>query len=267
MLSNLAREGLFTHQIRTSEELAGWLLSHSFAQSFVSLLSLDQLCATNVLTALTHSSFINESSIELNHFERLEFLGDAVLDLIVSSDLFDRYPSKSEGELSKARSLLVNAESLTSLAIELNWHQYMLVSKSFQESDLMKHPTLLADSLESLLGVAYLEKGFDFAREIFSRMVANWEEKTDKSFYQSFESEQSDPKGALQEFTVKTFGEYPQYLAKEVKPGMFEVTLMIKDLIVESLVSESKKKCERQLAALALNKKQEILKSLKERLC
>lgn len=267
MLSNLAREGLFTHQLHNQEELSAWLFSQPIALEFLKKYHLEKLNRTHLLCALTHSSFNNEINFQIENFERLEFLGDAVLDLIVSQELFNRFPKISEGELSKVRSLLVNAKKLSQLAIAMDLDQWVMAGKGFSAQQLREHPSLLADSLESILGAAFNEHGLSYACEIFSLVIANWEKKEDKTFYTLEGIEESDPKGSLQEFTVKTFGQYPAYVAREINPGTFEVQLMINDIVIGVQSGESKKTCERELALLALKNKEELKKMIKERLC
>lgn len=110
--------------------------------------------------ALTHKSYSNEHpGVDAPHNERLEFLGDAVLDLCVSDLLFQRYPQLSEGELTRVRAELVNEGSLAPLGEQLGLGGYLLLGKGEEGSGGRQKPSLLADALEALLGAVYRDGG------------------------------------------------------------------------------------------------------------
>src|SRR3989344_6875578 len=116
----------------------------------------------NILTqALTHRSYINENpSFHLSHNERLEFLGDAVLELIVTDYLFAKYPEKAEGELTSWRAALVNAKMLSSLGKEIGLSAFLLLSKGETRETGKSRDYIVANAFEALVGAIYLDLGY-----------------------------------------------------------------------------------------------------------
>ncbi|RHW39679.1 ribonuclease III [Lysinibacillus yapensis] len=122
--------------------------------------------------AFTHSSYVNEHRRKLfTDNERLEFLGDAVLELSVSKYLFERYPHMSEGELTKLRASIVCEPSLVIFANELNFGKYVLLGKGEELTGGRERPALLADVFESFIGALYLDLGLDVVVEFLERIV------------------------------------------------------------------------------------------------
>ncbi|MFC5558025.1 ribonuclease III [Ureibacillus thermophilus] len=122
--------------------------------------------------AFTHSSYVNEH--RKKHFtdnERLEFLGDAVLELSISKYLFDRYPHMSEGELTKLRAAIVCEPSLVIFANELNFGKYVLLGKGEELTGGRERPALLADVFESYIGALYLDQGLEKVFQFLERVV------------------------------------------------------------------------------------------------
>lgn len=122
--------------------------------------------------AFTHSSYVNEH--RKKHFadnERLEFLGDAVLELSISKFLYERYPHMSEGELTKLRASIVCEPSLVIFANELNFGKYVLLGKGEELTGGRERPALLADVFESFIGALYLDQGMDAVVKFLSRVV------------------------------------------------------------------------------------------------
>jgi ribonuclease-3 len=117
--------------------------------------------------ALSHRSFIGvhgEDRLESN--ERLEFLGDAVLDLIVAHELFQRYPDKAEGELTELKSLLVSRPTLQQTALDVGIGDALLLSENEEATGGRKRPSILADAFEAVLGAIYIDGGFEAVRNI-----------------------------------------------------------------------------------------------------
>ncbi|MDO8470705.1 MAG: ribonuclease III [bacterium] len=116
----------------------------------------------DILTqALTHRSYINENpDFHLSHNERMEFLGDAVLELIVTDFLFSQYPEKAEGELTSWRAALVNAKMLSSLAKEIGLNDFLLLSKGESRETGKARDYILANAFEALVGAMYLDPGY-----------------------------------------------------------------------------------------------------------
>src|SRR3989344_5936020 len=107
--------------------------------------------------AFVHRSYLNENpDFRLNHNERLEFLGDAVLELIVTEELYKKYPEKAEGDLTNWRAALVNAKMLTSVAEELGFNEFLLLSRGETKELGKARAYILANTFEALIGAIYL---------------------------------------------------------------------------------------------------------------
>ena len=128
-----------------------------------------------LLNAFIHRSFLNEEkSFPLSSNEKLEFLGDSVLSLIVSLYLFKHYPQFHEGEYTDIKSALVRTESLAETAKKLNLGDYLLLSKGEKQSGGFENQSILADCFEALIGAIFLEKGFDRAYQfVYNFLLKN----------------------------------------------------------------------------------------------
>ena len=120
-----------------------------------------------LLTALTHRSF------GANHNERLEFLGDSVLGLVISELLYAQLPDFSEGQLSRTRSNLVRQESLHRIALKLNLPKYLRLGAGEVKSGGLDRPSILADAVEAIIGAVYLTGGFVAAKDLVNRLFAD----------------------------------------------------------------------------------------------
>lgn len=161
--------------------------------------------------AVTHSSYANERKMNrISDYERLEFLGDAVLEMITSQFLLDKYPEKQEGELSKLRSALVCECSLAQCARELSFPDYVYLSKGERQTGGANRDSLLCDLFESVLGAIYLDGGLEPARAYVERfLLLDMEHK--QLFY--------DAKTRLQELVQKEeLGEIRYLLVDEQGP-------------------------------------------------
>ena len=122
--------------------------------------------------AFTHRSYLNENpDFKLNHNERLEFLGDAVMELIVTEHLFKDYPEKAEGDLTNWRAALVNAKMLTSVAEELGFNDYLLLSKGEAKELGKARAYILANAFEAFLGALYLDQGYKPCDEFIEKYL------------------------------------------------------------------------------------------------
>lgn len=125
--------------------------------------------------ALTHPSYANEHHFENGHLERLEFMGDAVLQLMVSDLIYNHHPEMKEGEMSLVRSKLVRAEALAGEAKKLGLDKHLNLGVGEEKSDGRNSKNILADSFEAFMAAIYLDKGFDFTfnivKEIFEKEV------------------------------------------------------------------------------------------------
>lgn len=131
-----------------------------------------------ILSAITHRSYLNEHrSATQEHNERLEFLGDAVLELVVTDYLFKKYPGKPEGELTAVRAALVNTVSLADSAQKLGINDFMLMSKGEAKDTGRARQYILANAFEACIGAIYLDRGYEEARSFIERQLFS---KTDK---------------------------------------------------------------------------------------
>ena len=155
--------------------------------------------------ALTHPSVAHESPGSTQHNQRLEFLGDAVLGLVLTRELYDRFPALGEGPLTKARAQLVNRRTLAAEARRLGLGDSLIVSRGEEASGGRQRQSALADAYEALLGAIFVDGGYDAAREFILRSLGGM-------FGALTEIPNLDnPKGELQEFLQATSPDAPQY--------------------------------------------------------
>jgi len=142
--------------------------NHQQLEKLLEQLGIPDIDKNLVWQALTHSSFANEECIP--HNERLEFLGDAVLELLTSQYLYESYPDFSEGELTRMRANLVCEPTLAEIASSLGLGELLLLGKSQLATGGKQRPSLLADAVEALLGAVYLWGGLSEAKDVFGRL-------------------------------------------------------------------------------------------------
>lgn len=129
---------------------------------------------TNVLkTALTHSSYSNERLYEIPYNERLEFLGDSVLSLVVSEYLYNRKNGLAEGKMSKMRAKLVCEESLAKCAEKIGLHNYLFLGKGEEHTGGRNRPSIMADAMEALIAALYLDAGFEKTRDFVLSLLSD----------------------------------------------------------------------------------------------
>lgn len=128
--------------------------------------------------AFTHRSYLNEHrDLEIGHNERLEFLGDAVLELIVTEYLYIKYPDSNEGELTAFRSALVNAVTMSEAASKIGMNDFLLLSKGESKDTGRARQIILANTIEALIGAIYLDQGYETAKYFISNNIFNLIEK------------------------------------------------------------------------------------------
>jgi ribonuclease-3 len=209
--------------------------------------------STDILRqALTHKSYHNENPTKTaGHNERLEFLGDAVIDLSLSTDLMNRFPELSEGELSKIRASLVNENTLAELSRELGVDEFLLLGKGEHQTGGAAKPRLLASAFEALLGALYQDADFATADGIIRKIFAARIESLDMSIHFK-----SDYKTRLQEKLQGMLKQIPQYeLESEQGPDhdkIFYVNIKVDDRVVARGSGRSKKQAEQEAAREAL---------------
>jgi len=200
-----------------------------------------------ITEALTHRSYKKE----LNN-ERLEFLGDAVMDLIVGEYLFNLFPKAEEGILSKLRAALVNEESFTRLAKRLNIGKHLLLSAAEENNNGRNKPSILSSAFEAVIGAIYLEGGFEKAKKVALKLL--------KEEFPSITPEEllKDYKTTLQEITQAHFGVVPEYkLIKASGPDHqkeFEIGVFIQDKQYATAKGKSKKTAQQEGARLTIEK-------------
>ncbi|MZH04208.1 MAG: ribonuclease III [Nitrospinae bacterium] len=200
--------------------------------------------------ALTHKSYANEKSKSLKHNERLEFLGDSVLDILVSDFLVHKYSDFAEGILSKIRAAVVNESCLAKLARKINLGDYLLLGKGEDLSGGRNKPSILADAFEALAGAVFRDGRLDAASNIFLPLLIEEIENTAESW--SFRDFKSD----LQEYTQNKLVCIPSYkVVREMGPDHakeFEVVVMIKNEVQGKGLGKSKKEAEQAAAKIAM---------------
>ena len=161
---------------------------------------------SHLLTAITHRSYLNEHrEATWDHNERLEFLGDAVLELVVTDYLFKKYPDKPEGELTAVRAALVNTVSLAGASEELGINEYLLMSKGEAKDVGRARQYILANAFEACIGAIYLDQGYDTAEKfIADRLFPKTDEIVQKRLWQ-------DPKSRFQELAQEHVSVTPTY--------------------------------------------------------
>jgi ribonuclease III len=211
--------------------------------------------------AFRHASYVNElADGSLRDNERMEFLGDAVLDLAVSHILMEAFQEAREGPLSKWRASVVNEKVLSELARELELGSYLCLGRGEELSGGREKPSILADTLEAVLGAVYLDSGFETAKEIIRNLLLYHIEKLRGTGLDE------DFKSLLQEYTQETHKTRPDYvLVSECGPPhdrTFRVALVIQGRTVSEGEGKSKKEAEQKAAReafLCLTRDQEDL--------
>ncbi|HNW55639.1 MAG TPA: ribonuclease III [bacterium] len=207
-----------------------------------------------LMQALVHRSYLNEhSDFPVGHNERLEFLGDAVLELIVTEYLFLSYPEKTEGELTDWRASLVNAKTLSQIAKEIELDKYLFLSKGEAKETASKgRQYILADAMEALIGAIYLDQGSEVAKRVISELVLSKLENiiANKLYL--------DPKSYFQEKAQEVYGFTPRYeVLSSSGPDhekTFEVGLYLDDKIVSTGRGMSKQEAQVDAAENGLKK-------------
>ncbi len=200
--------------------------------------------------ALTHRSYLNEDpEWKIPHNERLEFLGDAVLELAVTKYLFSKYPKSEEGELTLMRAALVNTKMLASISEEVGLREHLLVSKGESVSIPKAMETILADGFEALIGAMYLDRGYEEAeRFIGEHIISHIEDVKRKGV--------KDPKSELQEESQAKFKITPTYrILEESGPEhdkIFKAGAFLDEKMISEGMGASKQEAETDAAKKAL---------------
>jgi ribonuclease-3 len=210
---------------------------------------------TYLRLALTHPSVAHEQSVPIQTNQRLEFLGDAVLQLVLTVELYSKFPLVGEGPLTKARAQMVNRRSLGEQARQLSLGQHLIISRGEELSGGRERLSALADTFEALLGAIFLDGGFEVARDFILRQFS-------ASFGElAVIPALENPKGELQEFLQANSSEAPRYhVASESGPDhdrVFECTVRHGGIELARGRGKSKKAAESEAALAALSKLRE----------
>lgn len=164
--------------------------------------------------AFVHRSYINENGKSgLEHNERLEFLGDAVLELSATDFLFHKFKNKTEGELTAHRAALVNAVTLSEVALSIGMNEYLYLSKGEAKDVGRARQNILADAFEAVIGAIYLEHGYNMADEFIKKFLLSKTEEVVKRGLLK------DAKSKVQEKSQEIYGVTPKYkVLKEIGP-------------------------------------------------
>ena len=205
--------------------------------------------------ALVHRSYINEhSDFELDHNERLEFLGDAVLEIIVTEYLYFTFPDKPEGELTNLRASLVNAKMLSQVASDLAIEENLYLSRGeSRDNDSKARSFILADAVEAIIGALYLDGGMEAAKQfIASNVLTHLNEVLKNELY-------LDPKSKFQERAQEVYGVTPHYIVlSESGPDhakVFHIAVFIGEEKIAEGTGTSKQEAQVAAAGAALEEK------------
>ena len=205
--------------------------------------------------SLTHPSVAHEQGLPVHTNQRLEFLGDAVLQLVLTRELYDKFPEFGEGPLTKARAKLVNRRSLADRARQLGLGAHLIVSRGEEISGGRDRPSALADTFEALLGAIFLDGGFDAARQfVLNQFLAAFGQLSAIPILEN-------PKGELQELLQAYSSEAPRYHVVSVSgpdhDRVFECTVHHAGMELARGRGRSKKSAESEAALAALTKLRE----------
>lgn len=204
--------------------------------------------------AFTHRSYINENKgLKLEHNERLEFLGDAVLELVVTDFLFAKYPGKDEGVLTTYRSALVNAITLSEVASSVGMNDFLLMSRGEAKDTGRARQYILANTFEAVVGALYLDAGYDTAKQFIDTNLLSFADPL------IAKGNLVDSKSLFQEKAQEKVGITPAYKTlKETGPDhdkFFTVAVFVGKEQVASGDGKSKQEAEQSAALRALEVK------------
>jgi len=201
--------------------------------------------------ALTHRSYATEKRLNYDN-QRLEYLGDAVIQIIVTEYLFNRYPSKKEGFLTKVRASLVQESSLAIFAKEISLGEFMFFGKGEVLAKAKNRDSALADAFESLMGAIFIDSNINIAKRLFLDLIRKVCPEPTKLL------RTSNAKGSLQEYTIQKHNVIPIYKVKsECGPShspKYEVEVYIADKVYGNGQAKKKKDAEQIAAKSALYK-------------
>lgn len=201
--------------------------------------------------AFHHRSFTNEHDGYPVNNERLEFLGDSVLGMIVAAELYVIYPEKNEGELAKIKAAVVSEDSLFSIALNINIDKYLMLGHGEEVSGGRRKKALLADTVEALIGALYLDSGFKTVQRFVLEIIEPQIRLVEQNKHQY-----KDYKSLLQEYVQKKYRIIPKYLLVDTQGPdhnrIFQVKVLIRETEYGPACGKSKKEAEQAAAEIAL---------------
>ncbi len=208
-----------------------------------------------LLEALTHRSYLNEyTNWKLPHNERLEYLGDAVLELVITHELFKKFPEYMEGHLTVLRAALVNAQMLSKIAEDIKLDSFMLMSRGERKDTGKAREVILANVIEAVIGAIYIDQGIDSAKKFILQFIwTHLDEILETKSYR-------DSKSELQEIIQERLKVTPAYrVIKESGPAhkkTFNVGVYFGEKFIADGTGASKQEAEVEAAKQALKKYQ-----------
>ncbi len=223
-------------------------------KGFEELVGIDFKDKSLLKQAFTHRSFLNENrGAKGGHNERLEFLGDAVLELVITRYLYDEYKNKNEGDLTSIRSALVNAQTCADIAKKLEMNSFMLLSRGEARDTGRARQYILANALEAVIGAIYLDQGYEIAKNFIETHIAPLTKKIVE------EELWVDAKSKFQERAQDLVGLTPSYKTiKETGPDhdkKFTVGVFLGEQKVAEGEGDSKQDAEQSAARIALKER------------
>ena len=213
----------------------------------------------NLILALMQSTFcyeMKETTLQSN--ERLEFLGDSLINFIVGKNLFHRYINNNEGDLSKLRGALVNEEKLAELARTIGLGNYVFLGKGELRTGGTEKDSILADTFEALFAGIYFDSNnqIETLEAVFKNIIELFEAKNKIEFYTMAQLEVFDTKSKLQELTMALRGAFPTYKSTELPANTgFKVEVWLGQKMLAEMSGASKKKVEKLLAKKIIDEK------------
>lgn len=205
--------------------------------------------------ALTHRSFVNESGSTITDNERLEYLGDSVLGLVVNEYLFRVFEEYREGELAKIKSAVVSEATLAKLARSIDLGQFIIMGKGEEHSGGRERSSILANTVEAIIGALYIDSGLKTSRKFILSLLRDEIDRVNNLSYLR------DPKTALQEYVQKKYKERPVYRVIEERgpdhQKEFTVSLVVNGRELVTGEGPSKRKAEMNAARATLKKIEE----------
>ncbi len=206
-----------------------------------------------LIEAFTHRSYLNEyPKSRLPHNERLEYLGDAVLELIVTEDLFGKFPNYPEGQLTVLRAALVNYQTLSKIAEEIGLHNFIMLSKGERKDIGKAREVILANAMEAVIGALYLDQGFEPTRKFVGDFIMIHLEEILKT------KSYKDAKSEVQEIVQERLKVTPTYrVLEETGPAhkrIFKIGVYFGEKLIAEGSGASKQEGELEAAKEALKK-------------